>query len=184
MRRRTAKELLVDSFRELAREKPIDKITVGEITENCGYSPATFYRQFHDKYDLIAWDYARRVEEIMARTGANDYPWKQTLIDGALSFQAERAYLVNLLRNTNGHDSFIRYMAEINYNVLRQHILKSSGEAALDETTDMYIRLYVLGTVSLTCEWILGKYEASPEMLAEVYEKSLPVPLYPYLLQE
>ena len=25
-----------------------------DITDNCGYSPATFYRQFKDKYDLPA----------------------------------------------------------------------------------------------------------------------------------
>ena len=45
----------------------------------------------------------------------------------------------------------------------------------------MYVRLYCLGTVSLTCEWILGKYTATPEELAEVYRNALPAPLYPYL---
>ncbi|MBE5925322.1 MAG: TetR/AcrR family transcriptional regulator [Lachnospiraceae bacterium] len=30
-------------------------IFIKVITENCGYSSATFYRQFKDKYDLIAW---------------------------------------------------------------------------------------------------------------------------------
>ena len=35
-------------------KKSIDKITVKDITENCGYSSATFYRHFKDKYDLIA----------------------------------------------------------------------------------------------------------------------------------
>ena len=49
MKRKTAKELLAESFRELAEQKSVDKITVREIAENCGYSPATFYRQFRDK---------------------------------------------------------------------------------------------------------------------------------------
>ena len=53
MKRKTAKEILADSFRELAEQKTVDKITVKDITENCGYSTATFYRQFKDKYDLI-----------------------------------------------------------------------------------------------------------------------------------
>ena len=57
MKRKTAKEILADSFRELAGTKAIDKITVKDITDNCGYSTATFYRQFTDKYDLIAWEY-------------------------------------------------------------------------------------------------------------------------------
>ena len=54
MRRKTSKEILAESFRELADIKPIDKITIKDIVGNCGYSPATFYRQFKDKYDLIA----------------------------------------------------------------------------------------------------------------------------------
>ena len=59
MKRRTAKEILADSLRELAEKQSIDKITIRNITENCGYSPASFYRHFKDKYDLIAWEYAR-----------------------------------------------------------------------------------------------------------------------------
>ena len=62
MKRKTAKDILADSFRELAQKKKIDKITIKDIAANGGYSPATFYRQFKDKYDRIAWDYARGVE--------------------------------------------------------------------------------------------------------------------------
>ncbi|MBQ8973356.1 MAG: TetR/AcrR family transcriptional regulator, partial [Clostridia bacterium] len=55
MKRKTAKDILADSFREIAQNKPVDKITIREIAQNCGYSSATFYRQFKDKYDLIVW---------------------------------------------------------------------------------------------------------------------------------
>ena len=46
MKRKTAKEILADSFLELAGQVSVDKITVKAIVENCGYSQATFYRQF------------------------------------------------------------------------------------------------------------------------------------------
>ena len=181
MKRKTAQELLADSFRELAQRKSIDKITVQEIVENCGYSTATFYRQFRDKYDLIAWDYTRGVAEIMDKIGMDGYTWEQTLLDGAKGFYANRDYLANLFLHTSGHDSFILNMTEINYNALKKHILEASGKSALDEPTDMYIRIYCMGTVSLTCEWILGRYQARPEELAEIYKNALPGPLYPSL---
>ena len=82
MKRKTSKEILAESFRELARAKSIDRITIADITENCGYSPATFYRQFRDKYDLIAWDYTRGVAEIMDRIGTDGFSWEQTLLAG------------------------------------------------------------------------------------------------------
>ena len=86
MKRKTAREILAESFREIADNKPVDKITVPDIVENCGYSKTTFYRLFKDKYDLMAWDYAKGVREIMAKTGKDDYEWKTTLIEGALLF--------------------------------------------------------------------------------------------------
>jgi len=184
MKRKTARELLAESFRELAEHRSIDKITVKDITDHCGYSTATFYRQFRDKYELIAWDYARGVSALMDRIDRDGYAWKQTLTDGALRFQKEKGLLRNLLLHTAGHDSFIRYMTEINSGELRRYILRSTGRESLDQKTEMYIRLYCMGTVCLTCEWILGQYDAAPEELAEIYENSLPAPLRPYLYRE
>ena len=66
LRKKTAKELLADSFRELAERTGVHRITVKAIADNCGYSLATFYRCFRDKHDLITWDYARQVNEIVA----------------------------------------------------------------------------------------------------------------------
>ena len=67
MKRKTTKEILAESFRELARSKPVDKITVPDIIKNCGYSKTTFYRLFKDKYSLMAWDYAQKLQEIVGQ---------------------------------------------------------------------------------------------------------------------
>lgn len=54
MKRQTTKEILAASFREFATKKTVDKITIQDIADESGYSPATFYRHFSDKFDLIA----------------------------------------------------------------------------------------------------------------------------------
>ena len=79
MKRKTAKEILADSFLELAQNIPIDRITVREIAENCGYSQATFYRQFRDKYDLIAWNYTKDLEMILEQLDSSELSWRQAL---------------------------------------------------------------------------------------------------------
>ena len=183
MKRKTAKEILAESFRELAGVKNIDKITVKDITDNCGYSPATFYRQFRDKYDLIAWVYTWGVSSIMDRIGQDRYEWKQTLLDGAIQFQKEKEVLTNLLLHTSGHESFVQYMTDINSSELTRYIKRVSGKEILDQTTEMYIRLYCMGTVCFTCEWILGNINADSRMLAASMAASLPVPLQKYLLK-
>ncbi len=182
MKRKTAKEILTASFQELAAEKSIDKITIQEIVDNCGYSPATFYRNFKDKYDLIAWEHTRAVAEIVDQTSADDYQWKQTLYDGARLYNENKDYLVNLLQNTSGHDSFMRYMTEINCAALEKYILSVNGNRKLTHKERMYVKIYCHGIVGLGCEWILGQINATLEEIAEVYENSIPDPIKKYLL--
>ena len=181
MKRKTAKEVLVESFREIAERKDVDKITVKDITENCGYSPATFYRQFRDKYALIAWDYARELERIMSGLDGSREEWQKALRRAADFFQAHKGYLANLFLHTSGYESFIIYMREVNFESLRGIAEKYHGNNSVDEMTVMYIRFYVLGTVQFTCEWILGRIEATPEELAMVYEQTVPAPLQAFL---
>jgi len=84
MKRKTTKEILAESFRELAQTKSIDKITIQDITDNCGYSPATFYRHFKDKYDMIAWDHTKGVSNIMGKIGKDELIQLKHLLDKAL----------------------------------------------------------------------------------------------------
>lgn len=182
MKRMTAQEILAESFREIAEKKPVDKITVQDIINNCGYSKTTFYRVFKDKYDLMAWDYFRRHRLIMAPTENADEGWKTTLIEGALLFNEQKEYLKNLLLHTNGLDSFSRYMKQVHFESLKKCVLHKSGIKKLDVKTEMYVRTYCQGTTDLTCDWIMGAYDVTPEELAEVYENCLPSPLHAYLL--
>lgn len=47
------KQDLIDGFWSLYCEKRIEKITVKEITQKCGYNRSTFYEYFIDVYDVL-----------------------------------------------------------------------------------------------------------------------------------
>ena len=47
--------VLAESLKELAITKPIDKITIKEITDKAGVIRPTFYNHFQDKYELLEW---------------------------------------------------------------------------------------------------------------------------------
>lgn len=47
--------LLAESFKELAGQRPIEKITIKEITDKAGVIRPTFYNHFQDKYELLEW---------------------------------------------------------------------------------------------------------------------------------
>lgn len=47
--------VLAESLKELAVTRPIDKITIKEITDRAGVIRPTFYNHFQDKYELLEW---------------------------------------------------------------------------------------------------------------------------------
>ena len=72
--------LLADSFKELALEKPIEKITIREITDRAGVIRVTFYNHFQDKYELIEWILRK---EVMVPV---QILWSNQMMDEALTF--------------------------------------------------------------------------------------------------
>ena len=57
------KRVLANSLKELVQEIPLEKITIADICASSGMNRKSFYYHFRDKYDLIAWDYARKAEK-------------------------------------------------------------------------------------------------------------------------
>ena len=58
------KRALEASLKKLLLERPLDKITVTDIAEDCGINRMTFYYHFRDIYDLVEWacqEDARRI---------------------------------------------------------------------------------------------------------------------------
>ena len=46
---------LAQSFKKLACEQPVEKITIKQITDGAGVIRPTFYHHFSDKYGLLEW---------------------------------------------------------------------------------------------------------------------------------
>ena len=49
------KRALEDSLKHLLLQKPLNKITINDIAEDCGINRMTFYYHFKDIYDLVEW---------------------------------------------------------------------------------------------------------------------------------
>lgn len=51
----STKESLGNALKKMLTIKPIDKITVKDLVEECGVNRQTFYYHFDDVYDLLEW---------------------------------------------------------------------------------------------------------------------------------
>lgn len=70
---RTKKDLRA-ALLDLCRKQSFEKITVREICTHAGINKMTFYKHYHDKYELLD-DMARAMtDEMVARTRAETFP--------------------------------------------------------------------------------------------------------------
>ena len=48
----------------LLQQRPLSKITVNDIVEECGVARQTFYYHFQDIYDLLQWIFLQAAAEM------------------------------------------------------------------------------------------------------------------------
>ena len=70
------KKALATSLKKLLSKKELSKITISNITNDCGVNRQTFYYHFKDVYDLLEWIYLNEV--IQSMDGKDTYDtWQQ-----------------------------------------------------------------------------------------------------------
>jgi len=176
----TTKELLAESLKELSRLKAVDKITIKELTKNCGLTSPTFYNHFHDKYDLMAWIYNQRVEASMKNFGRGDSfedvmcKWMEIVLE-------DENFYTNLLKNAVGQNSF-RYATNDHAIKLLNDWIKARHN--LNELTPeifFCIRFFMRAVSEFVNDRALGKWECSPRDMAKFFVEAMPAPLKPLL---
>ena len=94
------KRALEASLKNLLLQKPLDKITINDIAEDCGISRMTFYYHFKDIYDLIEWscvEDARRALE-----GKKTYDtWQQGFLQIFEAVQQNKPFIMNVYRSVS-----------------------------------------------------------------------------------
>lgn len=178
--RQTTKEILAESLKELSATKPIDKITIKEIAQNCGVTSKTFYNHFQDKYDLIAWIYSTAMEKIFSKIDGKNYTWKDTLTEGLNYFLDNKEFLKNLLEHTSGQDSFINYLSKFSVKIFSDYIKRSQNLEKIPQDLEILISVYCYGVVCTLCKFLISSVQISDKEFVKQLERALPEPLKKY----
>lgn len=144
-------------------------------------SQPTFYNHFKDKYDLIVWIYVTAGQKILNKIGENGYQWRDTIAETADYFLSNRDFIINALKHTSGHDSFIKYVSKSNVELLTIEVRKKIMTDDIPKNILGMIKVYCYGTVQFIFEWIVEDVHLPKETVVEIFEKSLPEPLRMYL---
>lgn len=162
----TTKRALAASLKKLLSKKPLDKITVIDIIEDCEVNRQTFYYHFKDIYDLIEWMLVD--EATRALDGKKTYStWQQGF------YQIFEAVLDNKALITNAYNSISReqveqYLYRLTYDLLIGVIEeKAAGMHVRDEDKKFIADFYKFAFVGLVLDWIRGGMKEDPGEIIE-----------------
>lgn len=177
----TTKDLLAESLKELAESKAVDKITIKELTQNCGLTSPTFYNHFRDKYELMAWIYNQRVEASMKNFGRGDSfedvicKWMEIVLE-------DEKFFLNLLKNAVGQNSFRYATNDYAIGLLEEWIKTHHNMQELSPEIIFCVKFFMRAVSEFISDWALEKWECSPREMAKFFVAAMPASLKPLLL--
>ena len=137
----TTKLALEASLKELLRTKPIDRITINDLTEHCGISRMTFYYHFKDIYDLVEW--ACVEDGKRALQGKKTY---DTWLEGiAQIFEAvleNKPFIMNVYHAV-AHEKVEQYLYKLTYELIVNVVEENAKALRLQTGINALLQIFI-----------------------------------------
>ena len=88
------KRALEQSLKNLLLKKPLTKITINDITEDCGINRMTFYYHFKDIYDLVEWSCLEDARKALEEKKTHD-TWQEGFLNIFEAVLANKPFIMN-----------------------------------------------------------------------------------------
>lgn len=162
------KRVIADTIKKLMTEKPLAKISVGDIVEHCGINRNSFYYHFKDKYDLINWIFYTEITQKMNQEDAlAKSTW--TLLEGVLQFLYEdKAFYRNAL-SVSGQNSFAEYFMDLLKTVVKARAVDMFED---DEDREFVATFFTDAFVATVFRWLINGAKITPEKMVSLIQKA------------
>lgn len=147
------KKALAAALKHQLLQKPLDKITIRDITDDCGISRAAFYYHFRDIYDLIAWACNEDIRAALA--GKRIYEsWQEGLLQLFEAGYENKTLIENAYRSLE-RKQIERFLFKHTAALIGSVIEEKSGEFVLSEEEKHFIAdFYTYSFVGLMLDWL------------------------------
>lgn len=163
------KRLLAGTLTALLDEKPLDKIHVTEICREADVQNQVFYYHFRDKYDLVAWMFYSDFSTSFSGTqedGESPEEFQLRMMSGQFRRMWERREFYRRMFTDKSQNSLERYIHELDVKVNESALKRLLGRTTLTGEERYVAAATSYACLGMTIEWILGRFDATPEDLA------------------
>ncbi|MHA5221474.1 TetR/AcrR family transcriptional regulator [Dysosmobacter sp. Phy] len=149
----TTKQALEAALKEMMLKKPLDKITIRDLTETCGISRMAFYYHFKDIYDLVEWACAEDAAAALQGKKTCD-TWQEGLAQIFEAVLENKPFILNAYRCIS-HDQMERFLYQLTYGLIRGVVEEKSRDAEISEEDKAFIAdFYKYSFVGVMLDWI------------------------------
>ncbi len=158
------KRALEQSLKNLLLKKPLNKITINDITEDCGINRMTFYYHFKDIYDLVEWSCLEDATKALQEKKTHD-TWQEGLVQIYHAVRENKPFVMNVYRCVS-REQVERYLKPLADRLLMDVVEEQSVGMTLREEDKAFVAtVYSYVFVGLLLDWIRDDMKAEPEVL-------------------
>lgn len=164
------KRALEQSLKNLLLKKPLTKITVGDITDDCGINRMTFYYHFKDIYDLVEWSCLEDAKQALEEKKTYD-TWQQGLLQIFKAVQENKPFILNVYHCVH-REQVEKYLQPLVDQLLLNVINEAAAGITLrDEDKQFIAQVYSYMFIGLMLDWIKNDMREDPQQIVERLSK-------------
>lgn len=154
------------ALKNLLRTKPLNKITVQDIADECGVNRQTFYYHFQDIYDLVEWTYIEDTEKVLKENKTYE-TWQDGFLAVFTLARKDKTFIDNIYRSVS-LEMLEQYLYRLVYPLLKNVVdEKAEGKTVRDENKKYIADFYKYAFVGVLLDWIRRDMKESPEEIVD-----------------
>lgn len=135
------KRAIEQSLKNLLLKKPLTKITINDIAEDCGINRMTFYYHFKDIYDLVEWACLEDAKRALDNKKSHD-TWQQGFLQIFEAVRENKPFVMNVYRCVH-QEQVEKYLKPQVDNLVLEIIDEEIGTMTIREEDKAFIALFL-----------------------------------------
>lgn len=160
------KRALEASLKKLVKTKPLNKITVSDITDDCGINRMTFYYHFKDIYDLVEWICYEDVAKVLGDNKTYD-TWQEGFLDLFELVLENKDFIMNVY-NSVSKEHIETFLYKLTFKLMEDVVEEQAKGMNVNDMDKYFIaNFYKYAFVGLMLEWIKDGMKKDPKKIIE-----------------
>ena len=147
---------LREAFWDLYVKKPIDKISIKEVTDLAGYNRGTFYLYYKDVYDMFSQiedEILDKIQEVIQDSILKNETFDLSQQMGVLvELMQTHSHYATVLLSDQGDPRFASRLKEIIWPLLTRYFVSSEGHSEYQMA--LLSEFYLSGILAVVAKWI------------------------------